>query len=174
MAYASQDGSGTWQVYIAPMDGSAEPQIHAAGKWPTWGKNGWLAWTGCDDSGACGIFIDNPDDDQAPTQLSTSTDDIAMNWHPDGVGLIYMAKHTGNWEIYRVNTDRTFMQLTDNPASDGLPVWSPDGSKIAFVSDRDGEWGVYLMESNGEDPHVILALGPDMPSWTSQRLAWGP
>jgi hypothetical protein len=166
VAYASQDGSGTWQVYVAPMDGSAEPQIHAAGKWPIWARNGWLAWTGCDAGGACGIFIDNPDDDQPPTQLSTSVDDIAMSWHPDGVGLIYMAKHTGNWEIFRVNTDRTFMQLTDNPASDGLPVWSPDGSKIAFVS--------YLMESNGEDPHIIVELGPDMPSWTSQRLSWGP
>jgi serine/threonine-protein kinase len=174
VAYASQDGSGTWQVYIAPMDGSSEPVIHAEGKWPTWGRNGWLAWTGCDADGVCGIFIDNPDDDQAPTNLSSSIDDIAMCWHPEGVALIYMAKHSGNWEIYRVNTDRTFLQLTDNPANDGLPVWSPDGTKIAFVSDRDGEWGVYLMEPGGEDPHIILELGPDMPSWTSQRLSWGP
>jgi tetratricopeptide (TPR) repeat protein len=174
MAYAAQDGSGTWQIYIAPVDGSAEPQTYAAGKWPTWANNGWLAWTGCDAGGACGIFIDNPDDDQPPIQLSTSANDIAMSWHPDGGSLIYMANHTGNWEVFRVNTDRTFAQLTDDPASDGLPVWSPDGSKIAFVSDRSGEWGVYLMESSGENPHIILELGPDLPNWTSQRLSWGP
>ena len=133
-----------------------------------------MAWTGCGADDVCGIFIDNPDDDQEPTNLSGSINDIATNWHPEGVALIYMAKHSGNWEIYRVNTDRTFMQLTDNPANDGLPVWSPDGTKIAFVSDRDGEWGVYLMEPGGEDPHAIVALGSEMPSWTSQRLSWGP
>jgi tetratricopeptide (TPR) repeat protein len=174
MAYAAQDASGVWWVYIVPTDGSAEPQAHAKGKWPTWAKNGWLAWTGCDDSGVCGIFIDNPDDDQLPINLSGSTNDIALGWHPDGGSLIYMADHTGNWEIFRVYTDRRFVQLTDDPSSDGLPVWSPDGSKIAFVSNRSGEWGVYLMESDGKDPHIILELGPDMPNWSSQRLSWGP
>jgi tetratricopeptide (TPR) repeat protein len=173
MAYAAQDASGTWQIYIAPTDGSSEPHVHAQGKWPAWAHNGWLAWTGCNDSGECGIFIDNPDNDEAPIQLSTSTNDTALNWHPDSGSLIYMANHTGNWEIYRVYTDRRFLQLTDDPASDGLPVWSPDGSKVAFISDRSGEWGVYLMNSDGADPHIILELGPDLPSWTSQRLSWG-
>jgi Tol biopolymer transport system component/tetratricopeptide (TPR) repeat protein len=173
MTYAAQDASGTWQIYIAPTDGSAEPQVHAQGKWPAWAPNGWLAWTGCNDGGECGIFIDNPDNDEAPIQLSTSTNDIALNWHPDSGSLIYMANHTGNWEIYRVYTDRRFVQLTDDPASDGLPVWSPDGSKVAFVSDRSGEWGVYLMNADGADPHIILELGPDLPGWTSQRLSWG-
>jgi tetratricopeptide (TPR) repeat protein len=173
VAYAAQDASGNWQIYIAPTDGSSEPQVHAQGKWPAWAPNGWLAWTGCDEDGACGIFIDNPDNDEAPIQLSTSTNDIALNWHPDSGSLIYMANHTGNWEIYRVYTDRRFVQLTDDPASDGLPAWSPDGSKVAFVSDRSGEWGVYLMNADGTDPHIILELGPDLPSWTSQRLSWG-
>jgi tetratricopeptide (TPR) repeat protein len=173
MAYAAQDASGTWQIYIAPTDGSSEPQVHAQGKWPAWAHNGWLAWTGCNDGGECGIFIDNPDNEDAPIQLSTSINDIALNWHPDSGSLIYMANHTGNWEIYRVYTDRRFFQLTDDPSSDGLPAWSPDGSKVAFVSDRSGEWGVYLMNSDGTDPHIILELGPDLPSWTSQRLSWG-
>jgi tetratricopeptide (TPR) repeat protein len=174
MAYAAQDGAGVWQVYIAPVDGSSEPRVHAQGKWPAWANNGWLAWNGCDAGGACGIFIDNPDDDQQPIQLSTSVNDIALSWHPDGGSLIYMANHTGNWEVYRVYTDRRFVQLTDDAASDGLPAWSPDGSKVAFVSDRGGEWGVYLVNADGTDPHIILELGADLPSWTSQRLSWGP
>jgi tetratricopeptide (TPR) repeat protein len=173
VAYAAQDASGTWQIYIAPTDGSSEPHVHAQGKWPAWAPNGWLAWTGCDAAGECGIFIDNPDNEDAPIQLSTSTNDIALSWHPDSGSLIYMANHTGNWEVYRVYTDRRFVQLTDDPASDGLPVWSPDGSKVAFVSDRDGEWGVYLMNADGTNPHIILELGPDLPGWTSQRLSWG-
>jgi Tol biopolymer transport system component len=85
-----------------------------------------------------------------------------------------MADHTGNWEIFRVYTDSRFVQLTKDSSSDGLPVWSPDGSKIAFISNRSGEWGLYLMESSGEDQHIMLELGPDMPNWSSQRLSWGP
>jgi len=174
IAYAKKDASGTWQIYIAPRDGSAEPVVHAEGKGPTWGHNGWLAWTGCEASGNCGILVDNPDDDQSPIRLSGSENDIGLNWSPDGGNLTYMSNHTGNWEIYLVSTGGGFVQLTDDPASDGLPVWAPDGSGLAFVSNRDGDWGIYLMKPNGEDPHKILDLGPSLPDWTLQRLSWAP
>jgi tetratricopeptide (TPR) repeat protein len=174
LAYAGQDVAGAWQIYIAPMDGSEEPQIHAAGKGPVWGPNGWLAWNGCDAGGACGIFVDDLDDDQPPNRLSGSTNDISLNWSPDGGMLAYMSNHTGDWEVYLVSISGGFVQLTEDPASDGLPAWSPDGSGLAFVSNRDGAWGLYLMGRNGEDPHKIFTLGPNLPEWTSQRLSWSP
>jgi len=174
MAYATQDAGGVWQIYIRPVDGSSEPVAHAQGKGPAWGRNGWLAWNGCEASGACGIFIDNPDDDQPPQRLSASANDIALNWSPDGGNLTYMSNHTGNWEVYLVSIGGGFAQLTDDPAADGLPAWAPDGSGLAFVSNRGGPWGLYLMGPNGEDPHKILDLGPSLPEWTSQRLSWAP
>jgi tetratricopeptide (TPR) repeat protein len=174
VAYAAQDVAGEWQIYIAPLDGSSEPVVHATGKGPVWGPNGFLAWTGCGDDGVCGIFVDHPDDDQPPVRLSSSSNDIALNWSPDGGNLAYMANHTGNWEIYLASTAGGFARLTDDPALDGLPVWAPDGSGLAFVSNRDGAWGLYLMGPNGEDPHEILDLGPNMPNWTMQRLSWVP
>jgi len=172
MAYAVQDVDGTWQIYIAPVDGSAEPTLHATGQGPVWGPNGFLAWTGCGDDDVCGIFVDHPDDDQPPVRLSTNINDIGLNWSPDGGNLAYMANHTGNWDIYLVSTAGGFAVLTDDPAFDGLPVWAPDGSGLAFVSNRDGAWGLYLMKPNGEDQHKILPLGPNMPNWTMQRLSW--
>jgi len=174
VAYAVQDAGGTWQIYIAPLDGSAEPTRHAQGRNPAWGPNGWLAWTGCEAGGACGIFLDNPDDDQPPTRLSASANDIGLNWSPDGGNLAYMSNHTGNWEVYLVSTAGGFAQLTDDPANDGLPVWAPDGSGLAFVSNRDGLWAIYLMGPNGENPHKAIILGPSLPDWTSQRLSWAP
>ena len=174
LAYAVQSAGGAWQIYLAPTDGSAEPVVHAMGKGPVWGRNGWLAWTGCETSGVCGILIDNPDDDQPPLRLSASINDIGLNWSPDGGNLAYMSNHTGNWEVYLVSTGGGFVQLTDDPASDGLPAWAPDSSGLAFVSNRDGAWGVYLMGPSGEDPHKILDLGPNLPDWTSQRLSWAP
>ncbi len=174
MAYAAQDTGGTWQIYIAPTDGSAEPQVHAAGKGPAWGLTGLLAWTGCQAGGECGIFVDNPDDDQPPTRHSGNINDIGLNWSPDGGTLAYMSNHTGNWEIYLYSLSGGFVALTDDPASDGLPAWAPDGSGLAFASNRDGTWGLYLMEPNGGNPHKILILGPSLPDWTMQRVSWAP
>ena len=174
VAYAAQNAGGTWQIYIAPTDGSAEPEVHAAGKGPVWGSNGWLAWTGCDADGSCGILVDHPDDDQPPIRLSASINDIGLHWSPDGGNLAYMSNHTGDWEVYLVSTAGGFARLTENPAADGLPAWAPDGSGLAFVSNRDGAWGLYLMGPHGEDPHKILALGPSLPNWKSQRLSWAP
>jgi tetratricopeptide (TPR) repeat protein len=174
LAYAVQDAVGTWQITIAPTDGSAESRIHAAGMGPVWGPNGLLAWTGCDAGGACGIFVDNPDDDQPPTRLTASINDIGLNWAPGGEMLAYMSNVTGNWDIYLLSITGGIVVLTDDPASDGLPAWAPDGSGLAFVSNRDGAWGLYLMGPNGEDPHKILILGPSLPGWTTQRLSWAP
>jgi TolB protein len=176
MAYAALDASGAWRVYLAPTDGSAEPVPHAAGKGPAWGPHGLLAWTGCkaENGEACGIFIDNPDDDQPPNRVSGSISDVALSWSPGGNKLAYMSDHTGNWEIYTYDLGGGFQVLTDDPASDGLPAWSPDGSAIAFVSNRNGDWGLYLMQPGGEDPRKVISLGPSLPNWTVQRLSWAP
>jgi tetratricopeptide (TPR) repeat protein len=174
VAFAAQNTGGTWQVFIAPVDGSTLARIHADGRNPAWGPTGLLAWTGCDATGACGIFVDNPDDDQAPTRMTASSNDIGLAWAPGGAALAYMSDVTGNWDIYLLSVSGGVSLLTDDPSADGLPAWAPDGSGIAFVSNRDGAWGVYLMGPNGEDPHKILTLGPNLPNWTAQRLSWVP
>jgi tetratricopeptide (TPR) repeat protein len=176
MAYAARDAAGVWQIYVGPTDGSSEPQLHAAGWGPAWGPTGLLAWTGCEPENeeACGIFIDNPDDDQPATRVSGSIDDVGLSWSPGGNQIAYMSDHTGNWEVYIYNLDGGFQVLTDSPAADGLPAWSPDGSAIAFVSNRDGAWSIYLMRPGGEDPRQVISLGPNYPNWTQQRLSWAP
>ncbi len=71
-------------------------------------------------------------------------------------------------EIF-LNADGTGqVNLTNNPASDGLPTWSPDGSRIAFVSDRDGNDEIYVMNADGTGP-VNLINNPTSdgtPAWS--------
>lgn len=173
MAYAAQDASGTWWVYTAPLDGSSEPRLVANGRRPAWGPTGLLAWTGCGADGNCGIFVDNPDDEQPPARLSASINDIAVSWAPDGGSLAYMSNHTGDWEVYLVSLSGVFARLTNAPESeDGLPAWAPNGSAIAFVSNREGSWSIYLVDPNGENPRKIITLGPSLPDWTNQRISW--
>jgi len=176
VAYAERDEAGVWQILIAPTDGSGAAERHASGWGPAWGPSGLLAWTGCEPENgeACGIFIDNPDDDVPGSRVSGSANDVGLSWSPGGNQVAYMSDHTGNWEIYIYDLGGGFQVLTDNPASDGLPAWSPDGSAIAFASDRGGAWGIYLMRPGGEDPRQVISLGPNFPGWTAQRLSWAP
>ena len=176
MAYAERDAAGVWQIKVRPTDGSVEPTQRAEGWGPAWGPGGLLAWTGCEPENgeACGIFVDNPNDEQPGTRVSGSANDIALSWSPGGNQLAYMSDHTGNWEVYIYDLSGGFQVLTDDPAADGLPAWSPDGSAIAFVSNRGGAWGIYLMQPGGEDPRQVISLGPNFPNWTEQRLSWAP
>jgi len=171
MAYAEQGADGRWHIYLTSTDGPSEPVRHAQGKGPAWSATGLLAWTGCDDTG-CGIFVDNPDDGQPGTRLTASANDIALNWSPNGELIAYMSDVSGNWDVYLLNVSGGVARLTDNLASDGLPAWSPNGAELAFVSNRDGNWGIYLMGPNGENQRQMLALGPSMPAWQTQRLSW--
>lgn len=61
--------------------------------------------------------------------------------------LAFDATSEGNADIYIAWGDGTDLRrLTDDPASDTMPVWSPDGSTIAFSSNRTGENSIYLTE----------------------------
>ncbi len=168
-AYGSQDG----YVYIARTDGTGEPEVVAPGWGPAWGPTGLLAWTGCDTQG-CGIFVDNPDDDQPPTRLTGDRNDIGLHWHPSGEMLAYMSNHAGDWDIYLLHISGGVQVLVDGPSTDALPAWAPDGSALAFLSYREDHWGIYLAQPDGQGAHEILYLGEEMPQWQWERICWAP
>ena len=52
--------------------------------------------------------------------------------------IAYHSERDGNSEIFLMSTDGQMqMQLTTDPAFDGVPKWSPDAEQIAFQSERD-------------------------------------
>lgn len=168
-AFASDDG----YVYIAYTDGTGEPEALAPGWGPAWGPSGLLAWTGCDDQG-CGIFVDNPDDDQAPVRLTGDRNDIGLHWHPNGEMLAYMSDHAGDWDIYLLHISGGVQVLVDTPDIDALPAWAPDGSTLAFVGYRDGRWAIYFADPTGQNAQQAISLGEQMPGWQGQRICWAP
>jgi len=178
IAYARQEADG-WRIYAASVDGSTEPQSLALGKYPIWGPQGALAFSGCVIDGAArGVCVMNPDDPgAAPVPLTSNPDDTPVSWSPDGFNIAYMSDHGGDWDIFMVNTAGGVVLLTPDdalPASDGLPAWAPDGSAIAFVSNREGSWGLYLMSPDGNNVRQLLNIGAQHPNWLIERLAWGP
>lgn len=175
IAYSTQAYSSESQIYAEPLDGSTTPQFVARGQYPIWGPGGHIAYSGCGPAGdACGIFVENPDDGQPPTQLTGSLLDVPMSWSSDGMNLAYMSTYDGDWDVYNVNVFGGVSLLTDSPSVDALPAWAPDGSGLAFISNRDGSWGIYLMRADGSEQRKIIDLGTQHHNWTSERLSWGP
>ena len=178
LAYARQEADG-WRIYVALVDGSAEPQPLTLGKYPIWGPQGALAFSGCIVDGAArGVCVIDPNDPAAaPVPLTADPQDTPVSWSPDGGNIAYMSDHSGDWDVFLVNTAGGVVVLTlddEAPASDGLPAWAPDGSAIAFISNRDGGWALYLMSPDGSNVRRLLTIGDRHPNWLIERLSWAP
>ena len=178
LAYARQEADG-WRIYVAPTDGSAGPQALVLGRYPLWGPQGALAFSGCIIDGVPrGVCAIDPNDPAAvPVPLTANPHDTPVSWSPDGGNIAYMSDHGGDWDVFLVSTSGGVAMLTvddESPANDGLPAWAPDGSAIAFISNRSGSWELYLMSPNGDNVRKLLDLGAQHPNWLLERLSWAP
>lgn len=90
---------------------------------------------------------------------------------PPPAQLAFESYRDGNAEIYLIDEDGgNLINLTQNPAYDGMPAWSPDGKQLAFASDRDGNPDLHILDletntvrrvTNGGGFNVDPAWSPD-------------
>ncbi len=92
---------------------------------------------------------------------------------PDG-DIIYSASSAGGGsDIWRMALDGTRRkQLTDDPASDGMPAVSPDGRTIAFMSSRTGQLTIWTMDADGAHQTQLTTEGRDVRPWFSPDGRW--
>ena len=65
-----------------------------------------------------------------------------------------------NEEICTLNiVGDNLQRLTNNSYWDIYPVWSSDGKNIAFLSLRDTDLDIYVMDSNGDNSHLLFDSG---------------
>ena len=72
-------------------------------------------------------------------------------WDPTNHGVVYVSNHTGNDELWFMNTEgENKTQLTFNTWQwDKHPSWSLDGGQIAFFSNRTGPKQIWIMNRDG-------------------------
>jgi len=115
-------------------------------------------------------------DDAKTRAISTSPLKIAFQSTRDGGCQPYKGC---NFEIYTMNGDGSGVtRLTNNPASDEIPVWSPDGTRIVFSSFRDPA-GSFGTQSGNRDIYVMNADGSNVKRLTNDPgldigASWSP
>lgn len=74
-------------------------------------------------------------------------------WSPDGQWIAFVANHTGNDEIWRIDANGGQpRQLTFNDWQwDKHPSFSPDGQQLAFFSNRTGLRQIWRMAADGSN-----------------------
>jgi Tol biopolymer transport system component len=182
--YSTQHGDKKERVYIQQDTTRVEEPVtlkvngkDAFGRTPTWLGNGRIAFSGCDywaGGSQCGIWAVNSDGSGGPLQLTERADDRSTD-SANGT-LLYASQGSGNWEVFAVpETGGTPVNLTNSPSQDLGATFSPDGNHIAFISDREGGWGIWIMNTDGSNAEKLIAV-PDGfgPSWSEERLTWGP
>lgn len=144
IVFMGQDG-----IQVINRDGSNRHTILQAED-PAWSPTGdEIVYRGCLGGGRCGLIVANADGSN-PRQITTHANDGGPRWSPNGGQVAFHSDRDGNWEIYVINVDGTWLRrITLNPTSDFYPVWSPDGLRIAFISDRGGDNGVYATSGIG-------------------------
>ncbi|MCC7145554.1 MAG: PD40 domain-containing protein [Phycisphaeraceae bacterium] len=97
--------------------------------------------------------LDGPDNLRQVT-FTPAGADMDPQIDPTATWVVYAStRHRETPDIYLQKVDGTAVQqLTNDPASDRMPVFSPDGKRIAFSSNRAGNWDIYLTDVNGGQP----------------------
>jgi Tol biopolymer transport system component len=111
---------------------------------------------------------------QVPQKLTEHPGDTAPSVF--GNRIVFMSTRHDNLEIYIMNLDGSGLRrLTNNAASDGLPVWSPDGRTIAYVSDQGGAWAIWAISPNGSNRRKLFPIGGEGLTfdWQNERISWG-
>lgn len=161
------------RIFVHALDGGAEVEL-GLGKDPVWEPAAArIVYNGVDSRGAQpGLYIMSTNGENR-LRLTDNGNDIRPVWSPNGNNVVFMSTRNGDWDVYRLSLrDGTLLQLTDDPAQDGLPAISPDGKLVIFASDRGGVWRIYAVPIDGGAAVPLFAVEGVLTNWLEHSIQW--
>jgi dipeptidyl aminopeptidase/acylaminoacyl peptidase len=180
----SWNKTGRWEIYQAPLDGSADPVLVSRGEGakfnPKYSPDGAsLAFVAdFDGSERYHIFL---------LELSTGrqtdlTPDIGyslqpkFDWSPDGKQIVCMADISGCFDTYILDIATRQMRCVFASGYAGWEVhWSPDGRWLAVTVEWVGQdYGTFIVPAQGGEWRQVGAFNAITPAWSpdGRRLAF--
>jgi Tol biopolymer transport system component len=161
--------SGVDEVYIMNADGTGLtnltywPAYASAETQPVLSADGRYVAVRSDITfyGNFGLYV-LPTDGSFGWQIAGGPgDQFSPVWSPDGKRVAFASDHTGDTEIFVVNSAGTGLtQLTNSPGVDIPGSWSREG--IYFESSRDGNREIYRMKADGSGiTRLTTSIGDD-------------
>ena len=156
-------------LHTINRDGTDRRDI-GQGEYPDWSPDGkQIVYQGCIAGGKCGLIVAHADGSN-PRQITTHANDSMPRWRYGNIA--FLSDRDGNLEVYVINPDGTWLRrITQEPATDIMPVWDPGGVRLAFRSDRGGDPAVYFTTGIGgaDFRQFSAAFSPD---WTLAGMDW--
>jgi TolB protein len=92
-----------------------------------------------------------------PRRITPLTPSYLHGWSPDGKFLVYTGGRNGEYDIYRMASDGSGVEirLTDAKGLDDGPEYSPDGRFIYFNSVRSGRMQIWRMRADGTGQQAL-------------------
>lgn len=123
-----------------------------------------------DEEQAPHIYIMNSDgsDQKRLVEESMKTSAGAM-WHPSGDKFLFTKKiNDKGADIFEADKNgKIIRQLTNDTLYSGGGQYSPDGTKIIYTQDYGNRTDIIIMDSDGNNPKVILSDGQNYyPNWS--------
>jgi hypothetical protein len=194
-----QAADGKWHLYakigLTPGDPTIALREARTGEirgdnalYPLWHDDFTVIIKGCGywANGACGIWrllgfgVGGPPDQEGIIGGSLLISD--RNVIPTdlkGNQYVYMSQEPGNWDVYLASVDGgAGVNLSNNPAIDGLPAISPGGDWVAFLSNRGGAWDIWVVPGSGGQAQALgikpsIAWHSEYGGFENERMAWG-
>jgi Tol biopolymer transport system component len=102
--------------------------------------------------------------------ISSTRNDNAPQFSPDGKKIAFMSVRSGSPEIWICDSDGSnALELTSFGGPQvTTPRWAPDGARIAFDSNAAGEYDIWVIGANGGKPQRMTThpANDGNPSWS--------